>query len=119
LKSNTPGISTGISDQNLNELLKYPNRELLYNLDKVHLKTLTIGQEPGRNGVDDIAIWIDGVLHEGIAQSTIDLNNTGIGGRVDGQTFTVAKVLVSRINQNRVILAPRLSPKAQQPRSRV
>jgi hypothetical protein len=81
--------TTGNNDFKTSELSKYPRQVLNYYLENIAGDQFDVVGAPSRNlGTEDIAIWINGITHEGIAETTLDLSTTGLSGRVDGMTFT-------------------------------
>jgi hypothetical protein len=74
----------------INKLIAYPKEVLLFNLDFIDGDQLTIAPLEGRNASDEIAIWIQGNIYEGISETVMDLSTTGLSGIVDGITLVAA-----------------------------
>lgn len=93
-RAKTPTITTNALKAQVTELSKYPREALIFHLKDFDQDTLTISPQSNKYGDNDIVIALNGIIYssnENIqSPDNVSLLSTGIGGIVDGITFTAA-----------------------------
>lgn len=94
IRPKSPSTQQNTIKSKANELSKYPREALIFHLKDFSTNTLTISPQSNNNGENDIVIYCDGVIYDSnngiLLNDTISFGVTGIGGIVDGITFTAA-----------------------------